>query len=106
MPGEPLNYRGPTGPGGNPRGDVSWGAMAMWLFAGSLVLAVAGALFGRVQAQLLVAQVGTGFVGVLIAVMGTDFDRKKTPANVALLLNALAMGCGCCVGVVRVFGRA
>lgn len=106
MPGDPLNYHGPAGPSGEPQGDAFWGAVAMLLFAGALVLAVTGMLFGNVQSKLLVAQVGTGFVGVLIATMGTDFDRKKALATLALVLNALAMGCGCCVGAVRLFGRA
>jgi hypothetical protein len=101
----PLEYRRRGSGGYQPRGDAFWGAVSMLLFAGTLVLCVAGMALARFQDRLLAAQVGTGFVGVFIAIVGTDFDRRKAPAKLGLLLNALAIGCGCFALVQPFAGR-
>lgn len=100
MADSPLDYRGIGKQGYQPWGDAFWGAVAVLLFAGTLVLFLAGLAFRGFAAQALIAQVGTALVGVFIAVVGTDFDREKTLANLALLLNALSLGCGCCTGLM------
>jgi hypothetical protein len=104
MPNGPLPYGNAAKAGYQPWGDAFWGAVSMLLFAGALVLCVVGLLFGEVQSRLIVAQVGTGFVGVFVAVVGTDFDRQKALAGLGLLLNVLAICCGCLVGFLRIFG--
>ena len=104
MDERPLQYRGAERRRYQPWGDAFWGGVSVLLFAGALVLCAAGMMFGPAQSRLLVAQVGTGFVGVFIAVVGTDFDREKALAHLGLLLHGLAICCGCLVGFLRIFG--